>query len=295
MKTESPKVLSLYAPHEKRFDTPIEMRVQIFPYTSQAHFLLETLGKYQINWQNGNFFESDYSGLLKKDPHKERKIHQARLEDNELVTQVSELQLMRMFFGFNPPAYITTKLIDISLDDERTQQILNGLKYLSKKVSYAYLGEAHKMFSSSIHTYHALLVEKTKLEKLIKTIPKEMFKRSAPNDHLFSTTISAETIIDQSKYDTTPPFSGEITIDEIQNKLLESETPFLILPKNRPHYQLTARQGMETLPPKNLSLIDCFPHKNPSWKQFLEEQKEYSTPPDWLLKNLKRRHRQQSF
>lgn len=295
---EKPKILTLYAPiPAPTMDMPIEMRINIFPYSPQAHFLVHALSEYHEHWNNrwrSTHPERNGYTLCTKD-HNRSPLRKpvARLERETLITQVTKLELARMLFGFHPSKEIVMKLQEIAADDERTEQILYQLKYLDSQFTYAYLGTTIES------KHHVIATKKEQRDTLMESLPRNAFwkhKGFAHTDSLWFPRFNSFTgSLKEGQLKTAyplcrmnngrgNPLTRAQVIDPIQKKLFGIENPFLIFYGNSSHE--VPRNYTSPLPPENLDLIDCFPHKDADWEEFLERKGEFPRSDDLLIRAL---------
>ena len=299
---EKPKVLTLYAPTlAPAMDMPIEMRVTVFPYNPQAHFLVHALSEYHEHWNNrwrSTYPERNGYTLCTKDRNiSPLKKPVARLERETLVAKVTKLELARMLFGFHPSKEIALKLQELALDDERTEQILNQLKYLDNQFSYAYLGTTIES------KHHVIATKKEQRDNLIESLPRNAFWKykgfAHPESLCFPRFNSFTGSLKEGQLKTAyplckinngrgNPLTRAQVVDPIQKKLFGIENPFLIFYGNS-SYEVP-RNYTSPLPPEDLNMINHFPHKDADWKEFLERKGEFPKSDDLLIRALSRKN-----
>ncbi len=262
MKKETPKVLQLYSTFPLESNTAISMGIKLYPYTSQAGFLVETLEEY---------LKEGFNKLC-------------RVQDDCLRVEIEPKDLRNMFFGFNPSMEVADKLLHMVEEDERAEQILRHFGNMDQFTRYAYLGRYGRGFS--------IATRKTNFKDMIRLIPPSAVMEGlavSEVQYLSGFPKSCKFVGDPKGYKATPEIRrGKIR--EIRAILAEATKPFFIFYNPRSYY--FARVGnTERLPPSDLDLIDCFPYKNHRHQVFFEGEEEYRTPEDSLIKRFERLRR----
>lgn len=296
---EKPRVLTLYAPSPGiNLNAQMSMKIRVLPYTPQAHFLVETLSEYHQHW-NDRWYNKNLQNRYSLCEKVKGKNPVAVLERDELATNLRYLEFVRMFFGFHPSREIVTKLKELAMDDERTEQLLGRLKDLDKQFLYGYIGQ-------TTESKRLVLATKKEQRDLIDNhLPKVAFWKHGgyarpdclwfPGFNSFTGSIKdgqlkAARPLRNSRRRSTLTI-GQM-IDPIQQVLLHTDNPFLIFYGNS--FYDVPKNEQENLPPRNLDLIDCFPHKDAEWKEFLERKRECRFEKDCLVEALTPRNNRQS-